>query len=158
MLTKNSTKWGVSIILAGILLALTFIGGNWGTTFAANDIDDYFPVIDYIYPEKILAGSPDTQLVVIGSGFGNSSNTAVKVGADEVFYGYVTETGILVNLPSRLFVNPITYDVSVVMSNPDTLPTIPITPWDVESNAVPLKVVEAQSIYLPIVLKNALRK
>jgi hypothetical protein len=50
---------------------------------------------------------------------------------------------------------PITYSLTVVQSNPGTIPTIPIDPnYDEESNPVPFKVYEPLWIYISIVHKN----
>ena len=159
MLTKSRTKWGISILLAGILLALSLLGGKWGTTYAADNGVNAGPQIDLLDPDQIKAGSSETTIYIHGSGFanpnnGDTSHTAVRIksnGTDQILQSLVYPTMIWTVVPSSMLTNPITYDISVVLSIGQTLPTIPITPYDVESTPVQLQVYTVQPSYLPFV-------
>ena len=159
MSTTSKTKWVASIIVCGILLILSLMGGKWGTTYAANDIADDVPHIDFIAPDKILAGPSDKTIFISGSNFGNNSDTAVRVtgnGTDQILPGgLIYPNSIWVSISSSLLVNPITYNITVVVSygEPPSIPTIPITPWDEESNPVPLTVIEGYHLYSPLIFK-----
>jgi hypothetical protein len=154
MLTKTRIKWGVSIILAGILLALALSGGQWGTSYAANDGIAAVPHINFIVPSAVKAGSPATLVFISGTDFGTTDDTGVRLvgnGTDEIFRAFVTSSGIWVTISADYLLNPINYQLSVVMSTVHSSPTTPVTPWDVESNTVPFRVYIAKYIYLPIV-------
>jgi hypothetical protein len=160
MLTKTRIKWGVSIILAGILLILALIGSKWGTTYAANIEDNPVPSINFIVPDKIASGSPDRMIFISGANF-DSGYTRVRIvgnGIDKIVDndGYYYPNSIWVTVPSDLLMNPTTYDITVVVSygDPRSIPTIPVTPWDVESNLIPVEVYEVFHTYLPIMLNN----
>jgi hypothetical protein len=158
MLTKTKIKWGVSIILAGILLALALVGGQWGTSYAANDGISAVPHINFIVPSAVKAGSPATLVFISGTDFGTTDDTGVRLvgdGVDEILDAFVTANGIWVDIKADYLLNPITYQLSVVMSTVHSSPTTPITPWDVESNAVPFRVYTAHYIYLPIVTRSS---
>ncbi len=156
MLTASKNKWLISLFIAGILLALALFGGTWGTTYAADNEVILAPQINFINPTEIAVGSPDTPFFIQGSGFGSSNDTGVRVegnGVDNIYYGLVYPTMIFGSFPADLFGSPTVYNITVVMSVPKTVPTIPITPYDVESNIVPLRVYETQFMYLPTVTK-----
>jgi len=158
MLTKTRIKWGVSIILAGILLALALVGGNWGTTYAADIEDNPVPTINFISPNRIQAGSPSTLLFISGTNFDIKDYTGVRIvgnGIERILTDglIIPPNSIWINIPSDLLVNPTIYEVTVVVSygDPRSIPTIPITPWDEESNPKSLLVYEGS--YLPIIFK-----
>ena len=157
MFTKSATKWLFSFILAGVLLALALFGGTWGTTYAAEEQVNLLPQINYIVPNQIEAGSPDTIVFVSGSGFGNANDTAVRIqgdGVNKVLYGFVQSNGIWVTISAADLANPVVYSVTVLMSLPHTLPTVPtVPPYDVESNSVPLRVYINQLFQLPVLYK-----
>ena len=50
MLATSKIKWFGSIILAGILLVLALMGGNWGTNYSASASVNAAPVINSIQP------------------------------------------------------------------------------------------------------------
>ena len=82
MFSSLKIKWFASIILAGIFLALGMMGGNWGTSYAADASVNLAPVIDKITPSSAPVGSSPYVVVIIdGSGFGTIFNTAVYITA-----------------------------------------------------------------------------
>jgi hypothetical protein len=157
MFTKTRIKWGVTIIMAGVILVLSLLGGKWGTTYAADSGVSVAPSIDYIIPTAVKAGSPSTILVIAGSNWGDFHNTAVRIlgnGIDEIIIPFaITSTRIWITVPFTMLVSPTTYNISVVMSTGNTLPTIPFTPWDVESLPVTFTVYTPILTYLPLVCR-----
>lgn len=158
MITTNKIKWFGSIILAGIILTLAMTGGKWGTSYSASASVDAIPVIDFIDPSSVLAGSPYIIMIINGENFGDMDDTRVRltaVGFDEILPPLtVLPDGISVVIPAELLIEPKLYTVTVVKSTVNTVPTIPITPWDEESNPVPFTVYEGQHIYLPLINKK----
>jgi hypothetical protein len=65
----------------------------------------------------------------------------------------VLPDGISVIISDTLLTEPVFYTIKVVKSTKPSIPTIPITPWDQESNPVLFTVYEAQFIFLPITSK-----
>jgi hypothetical protein len=162
MLATPKIKWFGSIILAGILLVLAIFGGKWGTTYAAGASVNVAPLITAINPSSVPVGSPNTWLIIWGSNFGNMDDTRVRlttgVGFDQLFTPReIRQDRIIVILPASLLVDPIVYTLTVVKSTPGTIPTIPVTPYDEESNPVPFTVFETLYVYLPIIQNNAFR-
>jgi hypothetical protein len=160
MFAPTRTKWLGSIILASVLLALAFMGGKWGTNYSASAGVNATPHIDYIQPAEITAGSTSTVMIIAGSFIdGNLQNTTVRLsggGIDKKIDPMVVTThGISVLITADLLVVPTAYSVTVIWSDYNTIPTIPITPHDHESNAVPFTVYQGRYIYLPIVIRNA---
>jgi hypothetical protein len=159
MVATSKIKWLGSIILAGTLLVLALLGGKWGTTYSAKADVCEAPVINSISPSSIPTGSPDTTMVITGSQFGNMTDTRVRltgIGFDQAFVPLqVLPEGISVIIPNTNLVDPIMYLVTVIKSCPGTIPTIPITPYDLESNPVPFFVIGASFIHLPIITNNA---
>jgi hypothetical protein len=136
------------------------MGGNWGTNYSASASVNATPHIDYIQPSDVAAGSPARTMIIAGSFIdGNLQNTTVRFlggGIDQkVDPFYVSNYGISVHVPANLLVVPRIYLVTVIWSDYNTVPTIPITPHDHESNAVTFTVYQGQSSYLPFVIKNA---
>jgi hypothetical protein len=158
MFAPIRTKWLGSIILASVLLALAFMGGKWGTNYSASAGVNADPVINYIQPSAVPAGSPATVMIIAGSNFGDQINTKTAVRLSGVVKPInpmvVTPNGISVLIPANLLGVPTVYLVTVIRSDNNTIPTIPIQPGDHESNAVPFKVYQAQFIYLPIIIRN----
>ena len=159
MLATSKIKWFGSLILAGTLLVLAFMGGNWGTNYSASASVYATPHIDYIQPSEVPAGSPARVVIIAGSNFGNSQNTTVRlvgVGVDKTLTTIVvTPNGISAQITADLLVAPTIYQVTVIWSPNNTVPTIPIYPGDLESNPVPFTVYQGHILYLPIVSKNA---
>jgi hypothetical protein len=162
MFETTRIKWLGSIVLAGILLVLAMAGGTWGTSFAANGVLNEPPVINYIVPAALAAGSPDSVMIIVGSEFGESEleiRVWLKgIGSEYLFAPLsVINTGISVNLPAVMLAVPNTFIVTVIKSHIGTIPTIPTSPdpplYDHLSNSVPFEVFEAGYSYLPIISK-----
>lgn len=147
------------MILAGVLLTLALMGGKWGTRYSANASVVVAPHIESIVPSLVPAGSPDTTLIIIGSNFGDKSDTRVRltgVGVDKILEPIdIVPDGMSVLITDTLLVDPTFYIITVVKSNKPSIPTIPITPWDEESNPAAFFVYGASYIHLPIITKNA---
>jgi hypothetical protein len=162
MLVTAKIKWFGSIILGGTLLVLALMGGNWGTNYIASASVDAAPIITSISPASVPAGSPDILLTIWGSNFGSMNDTRVRLttgfGFDQLFSpAEIRQNRILVILPASLFVDPILYTLTVVKSTPGTIPTLPPTPYDEESNPVPFTVYETLYLYFPIMQNYAFR-
>ena len=155
MYSTSKIKWFGSIILASIILILALMGGEWGTNYSASAAVNVPPYIVSIDPSAVLAGSPYKVMVITGQSFGDMTDTRVRltaVGYDDILAPLlVFPDAISVVIPAALLIEPKVYTVTVVMSTADTVPTIPITPWDEESNPVPFTVYEGQFHYLPII-------
>jgi hypothetical protein len=161
MFATSKIKWFGSIIFASFLIALALTGGNWGTNYAAGASINANPIINEIFPSKVPAGSPNTVIVVSGSGFGDVTNTGVRLlnsGYDNILHPIqVYPDALSVTVPDTLLTVPTTYILSVVRSTYPSVPTIPLIPaWDVESNSLPFVVFQAKYLYLPIVTLNAM--
>ena len=153
MLTNPKTKWGFSIILAGIVLALALFGGKWGTSYASDNAVNAVPQIDYLFPNQLPAGSPTTTITIVGSGFeGTTQDTVVRFtgnGIDErKFPSTITPTKIWVSIPVNELANPATYILTVIYSRPHTLPTIPPTSYDDVSNPAPFWVYTTRMVFM----------
>ncbi len=163
MFTSSKTKWLASIVLAAVLLALTLLGGNWGITDVSGSVLAPDPVITSITPDQIAVDSPNTTIVIQGNYFGpsNIDSTSVRItgnGIDKTFPPdaiiYHDLNNIYVNVVSSYFLDPTTYEISVIRSDVNTIPTLPTFPGvDFESSPEPLTVYIPQFIYLPISLK-----
>jgi hypothetical protein len=135
------------------------MGGNWGTTYAADDQVNAAPIIDRIQPSAVRVGSPYIVMIIHGENFINDGFTRVKLTAP----GFVEmleppqqilPDGISQVILPDLLDEPIIYTVTVVHSIAQTIPTIPIVPpYDEESNPVPFAVYVPQYAYLSIVHK-----
>jgi len=159
MFAPSKIKWLGSLILAGTLLVLAFMGGNWGTNYSASASVNADPHIDYIQPSAVPAGSPDRVMIIFGSGFGNNDDTSVRLlggGIDETIDPIaVLPNGISVKITADLLDLPTVYLVTVLWSDYNTVPTVPVTPHDHESNPVPFTVFEGKLIHLPIISNYA---
>jgi len=160
MFSSSKIKWFASIILAGIFLALGMMGGNWGTSYAADASVNLAPVIDKITPSSAPVGSPYVVVIIDGSGFGTIFNTAVYITAigfeDVLTPSFILPDGISVVIPAELLIEPKLYMIYVVRSNANTVPSIPLVPpWDEVSNPAPFTVYEPVYQYLPIVTTTA---
>lgn len=157
MLATSKIKWFGSIILAGILLALALMGGNWGTNYTASASVNAAPFIESIYPSVVPAGSPDTTMIISGANFGNTTDTRVRltgVGVDLLLTPLqVIPDGISVSIMANLLVVPNLYIVTVVKTTSGTVPTIPFPPGMEVSNPVPFTVYEPLFTYLPLIYK-----
>jgi hypothetical protein len=152
-------KWLISITLAGILLVLGLMGGNWGTTYAADDQVNAAPIIDRIQPSAVRVGSPYIVMIIHGENFINDGFTRVKLTAP----GYevmleppqqILPDGISQVILPDLLDEPIIYTVTVVHSIAQTIPTVPIVPpYDEVSNPVQFAVYVPQYAYLSIIHK-----
>jgi hypothetical protein len=161
MFSSSKLTWYGSLSLAGIFLVLGMMGGKWGTSYVASASVNAVPVIDYIVPPSVPAGSSNIIMIIGGSGFGDIFNTAVyltAIGYEDVLTPYqVLTDGISVSIPADLLDVPKLYTVYVVWSNADTIPTIPLVPpWDEVSNPVPFTVYNPIYQYLPIITKMPL--
>ncbi len=162
MFTASKMKWLAALVLAGALLLLTLVGGDWGTTYTVKAEDVTALSITQLWPDSVPYGQIQNVLMIIsGTNFGNVSNTGVRVKNQTVDNIYaplsVTPdgTGLSVVLPYTIRLTPTVYDITVVVSTQNTMPTVPTLPaWDVESNALPFVVYQPQYTYLPQLLKN----
>ncbi len=160
MISTARVKWLVSILLAACVLVLALLGGKWGTSYAAENSLALAPHIDRIQPAAVRVGSPDVVMIVTGSGFEINKNPRVRLTTPLTDVVLAAPLQILPNalsqlIPGSYFTEPITYTLTVVQSNPGTVPTIPIDPdYDEVSNPVPFKVYEPLLIYISLVHKN----
>ena len=160
MLKTSKTKWFACISLASIFLVLALIGGNWGTDYSARASVDLSPHISYIDPSGVLAGAPETVLIIAGSGFGTVNDTAVRIsgpGYDQMISPmYIIPTGMSIKIPSYLLALPNTLSLTVYVSTAPkpTIPTIPTWPgYDNPSNTVEFIVYPVVSSFLPIITR-----
>jgi hypothetical protein len=158
MFTISKIKWIGSLSLAGIVLLLALLGGNWGTDYTASASANLAPHIDYIDPQGVPAGSGDIVMIISGSNFGNMNDTAVRLtsGGYDVMHPplFVSSTGISLNISHTLLAFPTTYDVTVYTSSKPTIPTLPIVPtYDTPSNTVHFLVYSPESSFLPIIAR-----
>jgi len=158
MLATKKIKWLGTLTLAGILLLLALIGGNWGTTYAAVATVNIAPHIDSIDPFMVDVGSDWITMLIYGSNFGTDKNAIgirIKGPGVDLVQGplAVVPTVIIVAMDASLLDVPVEYKISVIRSNPHTVPTIPITPYDETSNEVPFYVLELMDLFLPVITK-----
>jgi hypothetical protein len=162
MFSTSKIKWFGSIVLAGCLLTLALMGGNWGTTYPANASVAAVPVITSIDPSKVPAGSADTIVIISGSNFGNMDTTRVRLTNTDTDLllkplQVLPNEGVSVNITDTLLVSPTLYIVTVIKSEPGSIPTLPIVPpYDLISNPLPFFVYGASNILLPIITNNAI--
>ena len=159
MLATSKIKWLASIVLAVILLIQSLLGGNWGTNYSANAGVNAVPHIDSIVPNFALAGEPDKLVLINGSGLGTIDITRVRItglGVDQLITPItVLEDGISMVIPDTLLTDPTLYIITVVESITNTIPTLPPTEWDVESNPLPFFVYGASYLLMPLMYNNA---
>lgn len=161
MLPSNKIRWVGGFALAGFLLILTFLGGDWGTMDKANAGVNDAPIVYSIYPDKTAGGIVHNVIVIIsGANFGNLEDTAVRIrnASVDAIVDPLTITpdgkGISLVIKYMYLMTPTVYDITVVKSTitPPTVPTIPLTFWDQESTPpVTFTVFPPNYIYLPIV-------
>jgi hypothetical protein len=158
MFTISKIKWIGSLSLAGIVLLLASLGGNWGTDYTASANANLAPHIDYIDPQGVPSGSGDIVMIISGSNFGNMNDTAIRLTSAgyDVMHSplFVSSTGISLNISHTLLAFPTTYDVTVYTSSKPSIPTLPIWPtYDTPSNTVHFIVYSPESSFLPIIAK-----
>ena len=159
MLTTSKIKWLGSIILAGTLLVLAMMGGNWGTSYAADNSVNVAPTITSIIPSLIRVGSASKVVIVVGTDFGDIKDTRVRLvgnGVDQIIEEtlQVIETGISIRIPATLLAVPTSYTLTVIKSSiHHTIPTIPLwpPPYDEVSNSLTLTVYTPVFTYLPCI-------
>ena len=160
MTPVSKTKWILSIILGGILLVLGLAGGSWQITYAADGAAvNADPIINFIYPNKVPAGSDNVMMVIAGENFGYVEDF-IRVWVQDQTYNYtitpvnVIDTGIGVIITDTLLVSPNLYTIRVVKSNGQSIPTIPPNPiYDQVSNAVDFLVYQPRYIFMPLITK-----
>ena len=159
MFTRSKIKWLGTIILAGILLTLAMVGGNWGTSYSASASVDAPPYIDSIDPFAVQAGSPYIVVIISGGNFGTvRDDVRVRLTGDGVDVMLepmvVLPDGLSVAIDGPYLEVPRLYTVTVVKSTEHTVPTIPtIPPEDEVSNPIPFLVYEPLFQYLPVINK-----
>ncbi len=163
MSTPSKNKWLASIFLAGILLALTLAGGKWGTIYTANAEVNSAPQIFQLTPARIPAGvMAGFRINISGDNFGTSDIMRVRVKnatVDVLIKPYTilflpTGDFLSVEISGSLRMTPTIYQITLVKSTGNSIPTIPITPYDEESNAVPFTIFEVNQTYIPIINNN----
>ncbi len=157
MVATSRIKWFGSIVLTSFLLIQAVIGGNWGTDYSASAGVYAAPFIESIIPTAVLAGSPDTVVVIYGSDFGTLYDTRVRLtgtGVDVLLVPLeIYPEGLSIIITEPLLTEPQQYILTVAVSSRHRIPTIPFPP-DVEvSNPVPFTVLYSMSEYLPIINK-----
>ncbi len=159
MRSAAKIKWLVSILLAGIVLVLALLGGDWGTTYNA-EASTNAPVITSITPMWEFVGTQSFFMVISGSDFGTSTqNVRVHIignGVDDLIEPYrVLDNGMSVTISASYMTAPNLYSITVIKSTKPSIPTLPIWPViDQESNAATFTVVAPQRFYLPVVDKH----
>jgi hypothetical protein len=156
MLTTTKIKWLGCIIIAGVLVMLALIGGNWGKDYTANAQVENDPIIYAVLPPRVPVRSPDRVIVVAGLYFGTITDTWVRLngnGVDVVLRPISIESdGVSVIVTDTLMTEPVVYNLTVVRSIPGTIPKGPFDPlWDVQSNVLDFTVFQAEEYFLPII-------
>jgi hypothetical protein len=127
MLTTSKVKWFGSILLASILIILALVGGKWGTDYSASASVNATPSIQYIVPEIVEIGSPDTFLYIYGSNFGTLADTRVILTEGDITHELtptaVSSSQITVIIPADLLVAPTVYQVRVGIYVEGTIPS-----------------------------------
>ena len=163
MLTSTKIKWLGSITLAGILVILALMGGDWGKDFKANASEAPLPVITRLIPDRMPVRSPDKVIVVEGYIPGNEHDTAVRFSGsyfdDMLHPPEVYEFGTSVNVTDTLMTEATVYTVTVVISRwppPDgpTIPHLPITMYDDVSNVLTFTIFPVNEFFLPVISKK----
>lgn len=159
MLPSNKIRWVGGFALAGFLLILTLLGGDWGTMNKANAGVNDAPIVYSIYPDKTAGGIVHNVIVIIsGANFGILKDTAVRIrdaSVDDIIKPLSITPGgdgISFVIDYGYLLTPTVYDISVVKSTFPSVPTIPLTFWDQESTPpVTFTVFPPNYIHLPIV-------
>ena len=160
MATVSRNKWIISFILGGILLFLALTGESRHITYAADNSVTAAPVINFIYPHAVPAGSDDVTMVISGENFG-TTETFIRVWVRDQNNDYsiapinVIDTGIGLVITDTLVIAPNIYTIQVVKSNGQSIPAIPPDPiYDLVSNSVDFIVYAPQYMYLPIIQRK----
>jgi hypothetical protein len=128
MFTRSKIKWLGTFILAGILLTLAMVGGNWGTSYSASASVDAPPYIDSVEPFAVQAGSPYIVVIISGGNFGTDRNS-IRVrltggGVDVMLEPMVVlPDGISLAIDAPYLEVPRLYTLMVVKSTKHTVPT-----------------------------------
>ena len=161
MLSASKYKWIASVVLGGILIFLAMIGGEWKATYAADASVNQDPVINYISPVQVPAGSASKTMVIGGTNFGTSEDF-IRVWIHDASHDYtaapinVLIDGISVVITDTLMVSPTLYTIRVVISNGQSIPAVPPwIPFDQFSNPVDFLVYQPVYQYLPRIEKNS---
>jgi hypothetical protein len=153
MFTTTKLKWLGTMILAGILLVLTFMGGEWGTNYSASAQVNASPIIQSIDPAIIPIKAPDTLMIIRGFNFGTLANTRVWLtetgNRHELSPSAVIPREIRVTIPRDMLAVPTQYQVQVAIYTNGTVP------GDQLSNPV-FFLVYSPVTYYPLILKDAL--
>lgn len=163
MIGSIQKKWFATISLAIMILILAIIGGKWGSSYSVSASPNIAPVIDSISPALVEVRSPDTQITITGSNFGNQEDTGVFIygggyyrllpPADTITPNYMT-----VVITDTLLVSPINFILQVVKTTDGTPPISPTLPHPNEEVSNPVRFsVWSPDTYFPIIQKNALR-
>ena len=159
MATVYKNKWILSIILGGTLLFLAIMGGSWQISYAADDSVNVAPVINFIYPHAVPAGSGDVTMLISGENFGEVEDF-IRIWVYDQDNDYsivpvnVIDNGIGLVITDTLVATPNIYTIRVVKSNGLSIPTIPPDPiYDLVSNPVDFIVYTAQFNFLPLITR-----
>lgn len=158
-MTKTSKfKWIGGIILAGILLSLGLLGGDWWTSSTLSASAHPYPNINQIIPSSVPVGSIDKVIIISGTIVGNEDDTRIRFVSNGSNYLLkpiqVYAYGISVAVPNTLMTEATVYTVSVIVSDVGTIPTIPLWPGiDLPSNELKFTVFVPKEYFLPITLK-----
>ena len=121
MLTTTKFKWLVSIILAGTMLVLALMGGEWGKNYTANAQVENAPIIYAVLPPSVPVRSPNRIIVVAGLYFGDEIDTWVRLngnGVDVVLRPVGIEPGgVSVIVTDTLMTETVVYSLTVVKSD-----------------------------------------
>jgi hypothetical protein len=150
MFTTSKIKLSGTIILAGTLLVLALMGGNWGNNYSASASVNATPFIQSIIPKYVPIGSPDTPMIIYGLNFGTQADTKVRLtvsGITQELTPYaVSPNEIRLIIPANLLDAPAIYTVLVAIYVNGTIP------GDMLSNPVTF-VVFNPYIYCPLSFK-----
>lgn len=157
MSKTSKFKWIGGIILAGILLAVGLLGGDWGTNNIMPASANAYPVINAIIPFSLPAGSADKVVIISGTIDGQLNQTRIRFtgnGIDVILtpIQVISASGASVTVPKNLMGAPAVYTVRIIVSDYGTIPTLPLwTGIDLESNPGTFTVFQPIDYYLPII-------
>lgn len=158
MLTQPKIKCLVSIILAGFLLALALLGGNWGMSYTAEASTNADPFLASISPSRVAARSADKVIVAYGLNFGVITDTGFRLtdsDYDNILLPIsVVPNGLSVRIDSALLTEPTVYTTTVVVSGREeghTIPVLPLWPFDLQSNPLLFTVFEPDRMFMPLI-------
>lgn len=133
-------RWAYTILLSVIVLSLALAGGTWGTTQAARQTAaQAVPTITWISRNLAPFGSPDFQLIINGTNFGDSGHTRVRfyqwgnpaqAGEWELTPDSWGPETLVVTVPAALMVHPNLFSIVVInyIGGVPPVPTIPTVP------------------------------